>query len=102
MEKGLIETYENLVAMLVARKDWVNGMAQQGRPTIRMLIEVCGDKPMAKYSKADATQFQRMPFKMPSKYFHNSTLRKIHRSQSIAVLDLSVDHMQKMEIISIK
>jgi integrase len=47
---------------------WESQTASQARATFRLFIDVCGDRPLAAYARADASRFKQQAERLPALY----------------------------------
>ncbi|MAY61807.1 MAG: hypothetical protein CML29_06320 [Rhizobiales bacterium] len=50
------------------RKEWKQQTGNQADATYRLFIQICGDKPVGRYTRADAGQFRATAERLPSDY----------------------------------
>lgn len=69
----------------VAIKTWDQQTARQARASYRLFVEVCGDRPLEAYTRADADEFRKKIQRLPWDY-----------SKAPAYRDRSVDEILKV------
>lgn len=82
----LSEAYPSFVEGQVKR-GWKQQTANQSRATYRLFIQICGDKPISQYNRADVAHFRKMAERMPSDYSKASSYKNLTTEQIIRVYE---------------
>lgn len=65
-------------------KRWDQQTAAQARATFRLFVEVCGDKPVAAYTRKDASRFRDLIERLPQDYSKHPRYRSLTVEQILA------------------
>ncbi|WP_051758741.1 site-specific integrase [Shinella sp. DD12] len=60
--------YPSYIEGQLRRKEWKQQTGNQADATYRLFIQICGDKPVSRYTRADAGQFRATAERLPSDY----------------------------------
>ena len=64
---------------------WEGQTASQARATFRLFIDVCGDKPLAAYTRGDASRFKQQAERLPALYGKSPRYRDKSVAEIIAL-----------------
>lgn len=62
------KVYPSYIESQLRRGEWRQQTGSQADATYRLFIQICGDKPVSQYGRADAGQFRATAERMPSDY----------------------------------
>lgn len=78
---------ESFISDQIASGAWERQTAAQSRATFRLLIDVCGNRPLSDYTRQDAGRFKEQLQRLPSDYGKASVYRGLSVEQIIARFD---------------
>lgn len=76
--------YPDFIKVQVNRGDWSGQMAGQADASYRLFTNICGDRPLANYKRADARNFRETAERMPYDYGKAALYRDLSPAEVIA------------------